>query len=261
MAGLLKRKLFWRFLALGVLTLCLVILSRTGLNTPLASARLVILPPVQTQEPTVRSQPQLGAPLVISSSRIISWDGQYLEVAMDLVNVSSKSIRAYAIKQELAGKETHSGHVTFTSFDLTNKSALQPNQLTTIADVYQSSSGKEEQVIFWVDYVEFSDGTRWGVDSANFAEHSAGQRAAAHILSKRLLKILDSGTPADVLTAIESGATDIEPPSGRSNRWKEGFRVGCRSVAGQLKRSYTKGSFGHVDRELRQLSERSKAGK
>jgi hypothetical protein len=180
---------------------------------------------------------------------------------MDLVNVSSKPIRAYAIRQGLAGKETHSGHVTFTSFDLTNKAALQPNQLTTMADVHQSSSGKEEQVIFLVDYVEFSDGTKWGVDSANFAEHSAGQRAGAHIVSKRLLKILDFGTPADVLTAIESGATNIEPPSGRSYRWKEGFRVGCRSVADHLNRSHSKGGFAHVDRELRQLSERSKEGK
>jgi hypothetical protein len=261
MASLLKGRLFWRFLALGVLTLCLGILLRNGLNPPLASARLVIPRPQSTQEPTIRAETQPGAPLVISSSRIISWDGRNAEVAMDLVNVSSKPIRAYAIRQGLAGEKTHSGQVVFINRDLTNKPALQPNQLTTNFHVYQSSSGKEEQVIFLVDYVEFSDGTKWGVDSANFAEHSAGQRAAAHILSKRLLKILDSGTPADVLTAIESGATDIEPPSGRSNQWKEGFRAGCRSVAGHLKRSHTKGGFTHVDRELRQLGERSKGGK
>ena len=261
MARLLKERLFWRFLALGVLTLCLGILSRNGLNPPLASARLVIPPPQRTQQPIIRAETQLGAPLVISSSRIISWDGQNAEVAMDLVNVSNKPIRAYAIKEGLEGKETHSGQVVFINRDLTNKPPLQPNQLTTNFHVYQSSSGKEGQVTFLVDYVEFSDGTRWGVDSANFAEHSAGQRAGVEIVSKRLLKVLNSGTPADVITAIESDTTNIEPPSGRSNEWKEGFRLGWKSVTAHLKRSHAKGGFGHVDRELRQLSERSKVGK
>lgn len=256
MTSLLNKRLFWRFLALGVLTLCLGILSRNDLNTPSASARLVIPPPDRTQEPTVRAQTQLGAPLVISSLRIISWDGRNLEVAVDLVNVSRKPIRAYAIRQGLEGKETHSGQVMFTSFDLTNKSALQPNQLTTAFDVYRSSSGKEEQVIFLVDYVEFSDGTKWGVDSANFAERSAGQRAAAYILSKTLLKTLNTGNPADLMSAIETGATSIEPPSNRSDSWKEGFRQGCTSVAAHLKRAQKSGGMSQVERELSTFAKR-----
>lgn len=261
MVSLLKQRLLLRFLALGVLTLCLSILSRSSVNTPMASKKPVIPSPVQPQRPTVTAQTQPGAPLVISSPRIVSWDGQEVEVAMDLVNVSSKPIRAYAIKQGLEGEETHSGQVMFTSLDLTNSSTLKPNQLTTNFDVYQISSAKEDHVIFFVDYVEFSDGTKWGLDSANFAEHSAGQRAAAYILTKRLLKILNSGNPADVMTAIEMGATNIEPPSGRSSEFKEGFRVSCKSFERRLKRAQGKGGLNQVDQELRKFGQRFKGVK
>lgn len=258
MISLIKQRLLWRFVALGVLTLCLSILSHSNVNTPLASTRAVMPLPVQTQRPTVRTQTQAGAPLVISSPRIVSWDGQNAEVAIDLVNVSSKPIRAYAIKQALEGEETHSGQVMFTGLDLTNSSALKPNQLTTNFDVYQISSDKEEHVIFFVDYVEFSDGTKWGLDSANFAERSAGQRAAAYILTKRLLKILNTGNPVDVVTAIERGATNVEPPSGRSSEWKEGFRMGCKSLEQHLKRAQVKGGLNQIDRELREFGQRFK---
>lgn len=255
MAGFHKKRLLWRFLVLGVLTLCLSILSRNSVNTPLASTGVPISLPVQTQSPSVTTQTQPGAPLVMSV-RIISWDGQNLEVGIDLVNVSSKPIRAYAIKQGLEGEETHSGQVMFTSLDLTNSSPVLPNQLTTNFDVYQASSAKEQQVIFFIDYVEFSDGTRWGLDSANFAERSAGQRAAAHILSKRLLKILNAGNAVDVMEAIEMGAARIEPPTNRSDDWKEGFRGGCNSVASHLKRAQKSGSLSQVESELKKFAKR-----
>ena len=258
MVDLFKQRLLWRFLALGVLTLCLSILSRSSVSKPLASTKVAMPSPVQTQSPSVTAQTQPGAPLVISSPRIISWDGQNLEVAIDLVNVSIKPIRAYAIKQGLEGEKTRSGQVMFTSLDLTNSSALQPNQLTTNFDVYQASSGKEDHVIFFVDYVEFSDGTRWGLDSANVADRSAGQRAAAYILSKRLLKILNAGNPADVMTAIQRGATNIEPPSGRSTEWKEGFRLACKSIERHLKRAQMRGGLNQIDQELRQFGQRFK---
>jgi hypothetical protein len=194
--------------------------------------------------------------LVISSPRIISWDGQNLEVALDLINVSSKPIRAYAIKQRMEGEEGRLGVVMFTSSDLTNRLALQPNQSTTTFDVYQASSARQEHVIFFVDYVEFSDGTKWGLDSANFAERSAGQRAGAYILSKRLLKILNAANAAYVMRAIETGAASIEPPANRSDDWKQGFRDGCNSVASHLKRAQKSGSLSQVERELRKFAKR-----
>jgi hypothetical protein len=256
MIGLFKQRVLWRFLALGILTLCLSILSRSTVNTPLLNTNAMIPSPLQTESPRVTAPAQPDSPLVILSPRIISWDGQYLEVALDLINVSSKSIRAYAIKQGLEGEEGRRGVATFTSFELTNLPALLPNQSTTTFDVYQTGAAKPENVMFFVDYVEFSDGTKWGLDSANFAERSAGQRACAYILSKRLLKILNVSDAADVMKAIEAGTANIEPPANRSDEWREGFRGGCKSVASQLRRAQNSGRLSQVESELRKFAKR-----
>lgn len=258
MAGLLNRRLLLRFLALGVLTLCVTILSRSNVDTPLARTKPASPPQAQGKMPTVTTQLQPQAPLAISALRTVSWDGQSLEVAMELVNVSSKSIRAYAVKQALEG-DASSGQVMFVSLEANNKTALQPNQLTTTFDVYQASSTKEEQhVVFGVDYVEFSDGTKWGLDSGKSAERSEGQRAAGSILTKRLLQIEAAGSPAAVMNAIEKGEANIEPPAHRSEEWKEGFRLGCKSIEQHLKRAQMRGGLSQLDRDLRQLGQRFK---
>jgi hypothetical protein len=208
----------------------------------------------QVKAPTIRSQVQSEAPLVISALRTVSWDGHNLEVAMDLVNVSSKAIRAYAIKQALE-TEAYSSQVLFTSLDANNKEALQPNHMTTTFDVYQLSSPNDQRLNFSVDYVEFSDGTRWGPDSAKSAERSDGQRVAASLLSQRLIKILNNGGPGDVLAAIEKGEAKIEPPSGRSSEWQDGFRFGCKAIEERLKRTQ---STDRLDQQLRELGQKFK---
>jgi hypothetical protein len=256
MAILLKNRLLLRLLAVAVLTLCFVILLRSSANNSMAT-RLALSQRAQQKVPAIRSQVQPEAPLVISALRTVSWDGNNLEVAMDLVNVSSKSIRGYAIKQALQ-TEVQSGQVLFTSLDINNKAALQPNQLTTTFDVYQASSSDDLQLNFSVDYVEFSDGTKWGPDSAKSAERSEGQRAAGAILSQRLLKLLNNGRPTDVLSAIERGDANIEPPVGRSPEWKEGFRFGGKSIEQRLKRAQ---ATGRLDAELRELADRFKGGR
>lgn len=255
MVGLLRQRLLWRFLALGVLMLCLGVLSRSSNNEPLTSAKVQNPSPMQAQAPTVTAQAQPGSPLVISAPRILSWNGQNLEIALDLFNVSSKPIRAYAVKQRLE-RDEHSRTVSFTSLDLTNRMALATNQSTTDFEVVQVTTAREDQIVFSVDYVEFSDGSKWGADSANLAEHSAGQRAAVHILSKRLLKILNGGTPAGVMSALETGTASIEPPTNRSDDWKAGFRGGCNSMAAHLIRAQKSGSLDQVERELRKLAKR-----
>jgi hypothetical protein len=255
-ASLLKHRLLLRFVALGILTFCFAILSRSSVNTPLTRRMAPSPSPVQKQAPAVRKEVQPEAPLVISALRTVSWDGRYLEVAMDLVNVSDRAIRAYAIKQASEGK-TSSGKVSFISLEASNKDALRPNQSTTFFDVYQPSSSENQQGVFFVDYVEFSDGTKWGPDSAKSAERSEGQRAAADMLGKRLLKILNNGSPSDVFGAIVNGEANIEPPAGRSAEWKEGFRFGCKSIELYIKRAQ---ATGRLDQELREFSQRLKRG-
>jgi len=201
---------------------------------------------------------QTDAPLLISSPRILSWDGQNGEFAFELINMSSKPIRAYAIKQEIEAGGTQLSSVLFSNLDLTNHPPLQPNQSSTVFDTCQAMSEKEQRITLSVDYVEFSDGTKWGVDSAKSADRSAGQRAAASLISKRLLKILNEGNLNDVLNAIEAGTPSIEPPAGRSEEWKEGFRLGSNSIAAYLKDAKKRGDLKQAEQKLRQLAERFK---
>lgn len=171
MAELYKQRLFLRLLTLGVLTLCLTILYR---NSP--SARTKEQPPlsIQTQEPTITVQTQAETPLVISPPRILSWDGEDVEFTFELINMSSKFIRAFAVKHAVEDGGTQSSSFLFSSFDLTSHPWLQPNQSVAQFDSYRVLSGKEQRIRLSVDYVEFSDGTSWGIDSAKFAEWSAG---------------------------------------------------------------------------------------
>jgi hypothetical protein len=58
MIGLSKQRVLWRFLALGILTLCLSILSRSTVNTPLLNTNAMIPSPLQTESPRVTAPAQ-----------------------------------------------------------------------------------------------------------------------------------------------------------------------------------------------------------
>jgi hypothetical protein len=255
MAVSYKLRLFLRLLALGVLTLCLAVLTRSGSNAPLASTEEPLSSSDQTPAPAiaVRSQPE--TPLFISSVNVVSSGPGSVEFTYSVTNASAKPVRAYAIKLEDEEGGVQVSSVTLYSLELT-RSAMQPNESEVIPDGCDFRSGKVRRVVLSVDYVEFEDGTKWGADSTKSSERLAGQRAAAHAVSKRLLQILSSGNPADVVSAIEAGVVNVEPPPGRSEEWTEGFRVGRNSVTGQLKRAQTKGGLGQIEIELQRLAEK-----
>jgi len=239
--------------ALIVLIACLLIISRKNNITGLANTTARKPELAQTGSPVLTVQTQIDAPLVISAPRILSIEEQYVEIAFELTNVSNKAIRTYAIKQEVEGDP--STKLSLSNLDLTNSPRLNVNRSVTNFDTFDLNPSKETHVSLSVDYVEFSDGARWGTDSAQSADRSEGQRAAAQILSKRLLAILYKGDPRDVMNAIDAGKVNIDPPIQRSQEWKEGFRMACNSTASHLKRVQSHGDPSEVDRELRQLSE------
>jgi hypothetical protein len=217
--------------------------------------------PVQAQSPTLTVQTQPDTPLVISSPRIVSSNGQYVDIAYDLTNVSSKPIRAYAVKQELEAGATRLSTFLFINLDLSNKPALDVNCSVTDFDTSELKAGTEEHVSFAVNYVEFVDGTNWGSDSAKLAETSAGQRAAAGAISKQLMRILIESGPTEVMRTIEGGTINNEPPAGSSEGWKEGFRQGWNAIADRLKRAQAKAGLNQLEVELRQLDQKFNGGK
>lgn len=262
MTQILRHRLSLRLIALTVLIVCLVIISRQNSDAQLAATTPQRAQLAETPPPILTVQPQMGTPLVMSAPRIVGGNEEYKEVAFDLINVSDKPIRAYAIKQEVAVAGTpRSGTVLFINLCLTNSPMLPVNQLITRGDTFDLIPSKEAHVSLSIDYVEFSDGTRWGPDLAKSAERSGGQRAAMLVLSKRLRRFLSAGNPDEVMSAIETDAASIEPPADRSDEWKGAFRLALNSIVSHLKRTQAKGGLNEVDRELRRFSESLSGGR
>jgi len=256
MTQILRHRLSLRLIALAILIVCLVIVSRKNSDAHLATTTPQRAQLAETPPAIVTVQPQMDTPLVMSAPRIVGGNEEYKEIAFDLINVSDKPIRAYAIKQEVVVAGTpRSRTALFISLDLTNSPRLQVNQLTTSSNTFDLIPSKEAHVSLSIDYVEFSDGTIWGPESAKYAQVSAGQRAAMQVLSKRLRSFLSAGNPDEVMSAIETGAASIEPPAGRSDEWKGAFRLARNSIVSHLKRAQAKGGLNQVDRELRRFNE------
>jgi hypothetical protein len=262
MTQFFRHRLSLRLTALTVLIVCLVIISRKNSDAHLATKTQQRAQLAETPRPKVTIEPQMDTPLVMSAPRIVGGNEEYKEIAFDLINVSDKPIRAYAIKQEVEVAGTSpSGTALFINLDLTNSPRLQVNQLTTTFNTFDLIPSKEAHVSLSIDYVEFSDGTSWGPDSNKSADCSAGQRAAMLALSKRLRSFLSAGNPDEVMSAIETGAASIEPPADRSDEWKGGFRLARNSIMSHLKRTQAKGGLNQVERELRRFSESSAGGR
>jgi hypothetical protein len=136
--------------------------------------------------------------------------------------------------------------------ELSGTPALDVNSLKT--DVDTCEAGNDERVSLSVDYVEFSDGTKWGGDSGNSADTSAGQRAAAWAVTKLLIDSLDTGGRGAALKLLGAGLTYVEPPAAQSEQWKQGFRFGRNSLISRLNRAKDRGGVSALELELRQIA-------
>ena len=112
---LLRNRLMLRFLALGILIGCSSILLRSRDDFSVASQEIPVKSQTQFGAPSVSKRMQPDAPLAISSLRVISRDGQDLETAIDLVNVSEKAIRNYAVGTRLRLGEESTNPIPYES--------------------------------------------------------------------------------------------------------------------------------------------------
>jgi hypothetical protein len=247
-------RVFCRLFALAILVVSLVLLSRNSGHDSLVKAAEQLVPLSESQTPSVSVETQQGTPLSISSPRVLSVDSQYVEFAFDLTNVSSRSIRAYTIRQDVEVAKTRTNRFSFTNLYFTEKPLLDVGFLSTSFETSDVVAGKEQHIVLSVDYVEFSDGTKWGADLSYSSETSAGHRAAVTVVSTLLNKILSTGDGRTVMKAIDAGKANLTPPATKSEQWKQGFRFGVTSLTQRLKRAQNQGGPNQVERELRQLS-------
>lgn len=246
--------LVFRLAALGVLVFCLILVSRAGGNLSLVSSAGTLATSSETQEPTITVEPQADAPLVISSPRILASDSQFTEFAFNLTNVFTKPIRAYAIREDVYWEKQRSSKYLFSNLAVAGKPPLGANLMITSFDTNDMAPGKHQQIVLSIDYVEFADGTAWGGDSGSFAETSAGQRAAATLITARLQDVVNSRDGRDVLRVIEQAQVEVQPSATQSERWRQGFRFAVASVTNRFKRAHKQGGSKKLRDEFSELT-------
>lgn len=252
MGQTVQHKLIVRLAALTAITLSLVLVVK--LDAQSGSGMAQQMPSFHPQGPIIVALNDAGSPLVISAERQLSKTEQSPELAFNVTNVTNKTIIAFAIKLEVASGSRVVTEVSLHNLEL-SATDLPPNRTLNNFDSYENQSSEQHRVTLSVDFVQFSDGKRWGVDSVKSAERVAGQRAATETVTKRLLQTRKGGNTTDLGNVLESMA-NIAPPPQHSDEWNDGFRGAARSLTNRLTRANQSGGLRQVDSELARFAAR-----
>lgn len=213
---------------------------------------------VAAQAPVVSVKPQQDSPLSISLIEINVPKPLTSSIKFSLRNNSDKAVRAYAIRHDDVSGQTASAGVTLIN-------------MTSLDDIFQPFQSKFEtldedytepvtSITLSVDFVEFVDGSVWGLDTYKSAQRLDGQRAGARAMKGRLSKLKERGDLAALLKAVTAKQAEISIPPGHSIEWEEGFRTGAAVIHNRLKRAKLKGGLAHVESELQRPFDTSEGG-
>lgn len=257
MGKALHHKLIVRLAALAAVTFSLILVLRQDDQVGLGMAQS--MQAYQPQAPIIVAQNESGSPVVISAERQLAKTEQAPEIAFNVTNVTNKTIIAFAIRVEVTDGRTPVSKILLQNLEL-NTTDLPPNRSLTSFDTYENLSEAKHRVTLSVDYVEFSDGKKWGVDSIKSSEQVAGTRAALETLTTRLAESIRGANANNLATVLESLA-NIEPPAQHSEQWNNGFRWATRSVANRLKRANQTGGLSQVNTELSKFTTKRAGGR
>jgi hypothetical protein len=198
--------------------------------------------------PAATIAPQADAPLRIVNTFAESEPG-LVRLKIMAQNQSQKRIRAYSI---LADAGAYS-RLDFA--DLTNPTViLQPTQIRA-SDLAYGEGEVPASVTLSVDFVEFDDGSTWGLDLHHSRDRLSGQRAGAKAERLRLRALLKAKGPSAVFDAILAAVSD-DAGLGAANKhtaeWTQGYRNGVGSIRHRLRRSFQAGDAARVESELSQ---------
>jgi hypothetical protein len=213
--------------------------SQSSHHNPLATTRETTV-----QSPNVFVENQAGSPLRIVLVEIKTEPGT-TELVFELTNTSTKLIRAYAIQQKVASGEKQRKESVFNDLSLAGLS-LSPEssrkEITTIEVL-----DPKPTIALSVDFVEFADGSTWGIDNSASAERLKGQRTGFKSLNNLYSETYKKEGAVGLTKALESASQFSPVPDGYSSEWKAGFRTGQRIAAGRLKKTLEAGDTKKVE--------------
>jgi hypothetical protein len=206
--------------------------------------------PLQSLLVLVKDQPD--TPLKVINIKDTSTSLYMPDINLVVQNTSLKSIRAYAIRYDIG-----SGKINFNGLELSigagSKADLQPDKSEIIeVGAGANYSSPIDSITIAIDFVEFEDGTTWGLDIGKTRERLDGMRAGSHAAIGLLVKLTKTdGIPA-VISIIETASIDITPPANRSPEWLNGFHQGIGLIQGRLKNTYADKGIAEMERALQQ---------
>lgn len=252
MGQTVHHKLIVRLAALAAVTFSLILVLRQDGQVGFSMGQP--MPTFQDQAPIIVAHNEPNSPLVISAERQLAKTDQAPELAFNVTNVTSKTITAFAIKLEVISDSKVASTVSLYNLEFSSRD-LSPNRSLSEFATYDNLSKSQHRVTLSVDYVEFSGGNGWGLDSAKSAERVAGQRAATDAVATRVIRIIREGNTNDFVNTLESMAS-IDPPAQYSEEWKDGFRLATGAVVQRLKRAHQLGGLVRVNNELSRFATR-----
>jgi len=213
----------------------------TGLNIILVGILLYTVY-AQTTDEVLRNQTLLVVEVVKQkdcpvSFTIVNVDNSapsFQRVNFNVQNISTKAIRAYV----LTGQAKTTGKIITDSFitSLLNPGLFQGEEISLERKAIKESG----RMFLSVDYIEFQDGSSWGVDSQGFSKRIAGERVGRVAAINRIKDLIARKNLVDLdgLLGQEISEMEIETPdSGQSDEWKKGYRTGYKAVFSILQRS------------------------
>jgi hypothetical protein len=237
-------------IGMQTVTLLLVVLSQAFTFSPGRSA--IQHPIIQTT--AVSAQWQADSPLQISAVANHSPDPKKLNITFDVWNITDKGIRAYAIKHEVVCCGSNAAHIRGSSLShiLSVDKLFLPGQVRSEEIGNEWSTAPYERVTLSIDFVEFTDGSRWGPDISKSSKRLEGMRAGMKAAKTVLLKLLsDKGSQA-VVELIESDMNLLAPEQNYSEAWVTGFQTGVKSMSARLLHAYQDKGIAEIEKGLKQ---------
>src|SRR5436309_171127 len=171
-------------------------------------------------------KPQTDPPLLIIGMTVEdSADPRMPTVQFTIKNNTKKRIMAYAIRHdETLPHSSFSGTVAVNSPDRNRALPAGAEVQSEITGIQYSEP--PISLMLSVDFVEFTDGTRWGPDTYKHGERIDGLRAGAKMAKERMLKILAVDGPEALIHSLDSINVEADQPDLHSSEWLDGFRHG-----------------------------------
>ena len=200
------------------------------------------------EPPKVEIVSQPNAPLRIVAVQTKWTPGIHslLELSVTVENLSTKPISAYATRDDITDDNLTS------CFILNANSPGKPlRQAQSELRTTWRGEKTSPQMRRLVDFVEFTDGTTWGTDVCQTAEHLASRRAGAREARKLLLEIFAAGGADAVLSTLKAGLTAVEPPPDHSLKWKQDFLSGFDSYVYRIKQADQEWGYTEIEYALK----------